>query len=65
MVNSKDLSVAFEWLDASDKLKLFNIHAKKVGKIYYITDDEFNRFLNTHPEYKKMWRKHSRNLHAL
>lgn len=65
MVNSDQMKVAFNWIDVEGNLRLFRIHTKKVGKTYFVTDDEFNRFLNTHPDYKQMWRHYSRNLHRL
>lgn len=65
MVNSEQIKVAFNWINVEKEMKLFRIHGKKMGKTYYITDDEFNRFLNTYPGYKKMWRQYSRNLHSL
>lgn len=63
MIDSKQLERAFDWLHAENEMKLFGIHGKKVGKVYYVTDDEFNRFLNKYPAYKKMWRQYSRDLH--
>lgn len=65
MVSSDQIKVAFNWIDVEYNLRLHHIHTKKVGKTHYITDDEFARFLNTHPDYKKMWRQYSRNLHTL
>lgn len=65
MVNSEQLKVAFNWIHVEKEMKLFGIHGQKKGKTTYITEDEFNQFLNTYPGYKKMWRQYSRNLHSL
>lgn len=68
MVSSEQLKVAFSWIDAIKELKKYRVRVTKVGKTLYITDDEFNRFLNSNPQYKKQWKKYktdSRDLHIL
>lgn len=65
MISSKDIAVAFDWLNVDKEMEFFNIKGRKRGKTYYVTDEEFNHFLARYPGYKKMWRKYSRDLHSL
>lgn len=59
MVNSKELEVAFEWIDGVKELSRRHIPFRKVGKIAYVTDADFQKYLmEKYPYLKKPWRQY-------